>query len=277
MAQFQFLYWILYYIIHGIPSFLERVRGVWVLIEQILLKKDKQDLSQVAGKLCKLSKLPQHIGLLIQEEETRLEELGSLCKVVCWCIAAEIHCITIFDAKGFFKQQSKQMKAELKKQMEILFGSSCPSYNLKISSLSSSQHFNFPSKKSLENSFSLSDFNVEIISLEDTRWNIVQVAKNYCEFIEGTQNSERGSSETTQKQELSKDIIRANLCLADKIDPDLVLNIGSLDTVQCLRGFLPWHIHTTEFKQTKQLKDFYFIDFFECLQKYAGSVQRYGQ
>jgi len=48
-----------------------------------------------------ISEIPLHVGLLIAEDRISYDDI---CKVVVWCLALGIHCISIFDYRGTLKK-----------------------------------------------------------------------------------------------------------------------------------------------------------------------------
>lgn len=90
--------------------------------------------------------------------------------------------------------------------------------------------------------------NVQLVSFEEGRWDLVHVAKEFCRAVE---------QKKCKSSDLTLDLISNNLCckfffsflphnlppVRETMDPDLILLFGS---VNMLNGFPPWQVRLTE-------------------------------
>nr|XP_046154322.1 dehydrodolichyl diphosphate synthase complex subunit nus1 [Oncorhynchus gorbuscha] len=202
-----------------------------------------------------LEKLPDHIGLLIAEEEPRYTDIANL---VVWCMAVGISYISVYDNHGVFRRNNSRLMEEILKQQQELLGLE-----------GSKQH----SVEFLSNGPDKQDHQVlscqsvvKVLSPDDGKLRIVQAAQELCRAVE-------------QMEKTAKDI---NVTVLDSLlreskttpDPDLVLKFGPVESTL---GFLPWHIRLTEFISLPSHVDVSYEDLFSALQHYASCEQRLGK
>ncbi|XP_071006596.1 dehydrodolichyl diphosphate synthase complex subunit nus1-like [Oncorhynchus clarkii lewisi] len=202
-----------------------------------------------------LEKLPDHIGLLIAEEEPRYTDIAN---IVVWCMAVGISYISVYDNHGVFRRNNSRLMKEILKQQQELLGLE-----------GSKQH----SVEFLSNGTDKQDHQVlscqsvvKVLSPDDGKLRIVQAAQELCRAVE-------------QMEKTAKDI---NVTVLDSLlreskttpDPDLVLKFGPVESTL---GFLPWHIRLTEFISLPSHVDVSYEDLFSALQHYSSCEQRLGK
>ncbi|XP_056150657.1 dehydrodolichyl diphosphate synthase complex subunit nus1 [Lampris incognitus] len=201
-----------------------------------------------------LEKVPLHVGLLIAEEEPSYTDVANL---VVWCMAVGISYVSVYDNRGVFqKNNAILLEAIVRRQQEVL-GPDGSKYNMEFTSNGNDKHqYQVLSCQSV----------VKVLSPEDGKQSIVQVAQQLCRAVE-------------QKEKNFKDIDVSTIdtLLRDSKkfpDPELVLKFGQIDSTL---GFLPWHIRLTEFISMPSHIDVSYEDLYGALQRYAACEQRLGK
>jgi len=108
--------------------------------------------------------------------------------------------------------------------------------------------------------------NLQIASLEDGRWDVVHVAKQFCKAVE---------EQSCKPKDLTIELVEENVCTSDFVDPDFVLQFD--DQEIALSGFLPWQIRLTEILQIGKLKHIHCTVFMSALKSFATKEQRLGK
>jgi len=109
-----------------------------------------------------------------------------------------------------------------------------------------------------------SDFTIEIISLENGRWHLIDLCKQFCYSVE---------KRMLKPCNINRELISQQVCVLP--DPDLLLHFGPLHCIS-LDGFSPWQISLTEILQLGPLKWVTCGSFVSALEIYSGTEQRYG-
>ncbi|XP_030578214.1 dehydrodolichyl diphosphate synthase complex subunit nus1 [Archocentrus centrarchus] len=200
-----------------------------------------------------LKKLPVHIGLLVAEEELSYTDIANL---VVWCMAVGISYVSVYDNHGIFRKNNSRLLEEIRQQQDLL-GVDGSMHSVEFLSSGSDKHqHNVVSCRST----------VRVLSPEDGKQSIVQVAQKLCRSVE---NKERSF----------KDI---NVSMLDLLlresknipDPELVVKFGPINSTL---GFLPWHIRLTEFISLPSHRNVSYEDLLGALQRYGACEQRLGQ
>jgi len=153
----------------------------------------------------------------------------------------------------------------LEVEENLIFGQSTKSF--KISNLTSCENFQLKQLHSTQpNRDGEKEINIQVISLEDGRWDLVHIAKQFCKAIE---------EKRCKPEDITPDLITQHSCLTGMIDPDLILQFGTEEI--SFRGFLPWHIRWTEILQLGHLHNIHCSSFVSALQQYAGKNQNLGK
>ncbi|KAM3602827.1 uncharacterized protein V6R79_011531 [Siganus canaliculatus] len=200
-----------------------------------------------------LEKLPIHIGLLVVEEELSYTDIANL---VVWCVAVGVSYVSIYDNHGIFQKNDSQMLEEIVRQHQDLLGVDSSEFNMEFLSNGGNKHRHhvvscLPT--------------VKVLSPEDGKQSIVQVAQELCRSVE---NKERAA------KDISVSVLDILLRESNIPDPDLVLKFGSVDSTL---GFLPWHIRLTEFISLPSHRNVSYEDLLRSLKQYGDCQQRLGQ
>ncbi|CDQ75418.1 dehydrodolichyl diphosphate synthase complex subunit nus1 [Oncorhynchus mykiss] len=202
-----------------------------------------------------LEKLPDHIGLLIAEEEPRYTDIANL---VVWCMAVGISYVSVYDNYGVFRRNNSRLMDEILKQQQELL-------DLEGSKQLCVEFLNNGTDKQDQQVLSCQSV-LKVLSPDDGKLRIVQAAQQLCRAVE-------------QREKTSEDI---NVTVLDSLlreskstpDPDLVLKFGPVESTL---GFLPWHIRLTEFISLPSHVGVSYEDLFSALQRYASCEQRLGK
>ncbi|XP_069462725.1 dehydrodolichyl diphosphate synthase complex subunit NUS1 [Ambystoma mexicanum] len=197
-------------------------------------------------------KLPQHVGLLIAEEEQSFPDMASL---VLWCVAVGISYVSVYDSQGIFKRNNARLMDEILKQQELL-GLDCSKYSVEFA-----KNSNDKSEQVLK-----SRTTVKMLSSEDGKGGIVQAAQNFCQLV-----AQKQRAPTDMDVNLLDNLLQSNQGFPD---PDLILKFGSIDSTL---GFLPWHIRLTEIISLPSHVSISYDDFHSALRRYACCEQRLGK
>ncbi|XP_028996728.1 dehydrodolichyl diphosphate synthase complex subunit nus1 [Betta splendens] len=200
-----------------------------------------------------LEKLPVHIGLLVAEEELSYTDIANL---VVWCMAVGISYVSVYDHQGIFRKNNSRLVEEIVTLQQDLLGAEGSKHNVEFISNGSDKQHQVLSCRPV----------VKVLSPEDGKQSIVQVAQQLCRSVE---NKERSS------KDISVSMLDVLLRESKNIpDPELVVKFGPVDSTL---GFLPWHIRLTEFIFLPSHKSVSYEDFMAALQRYSACQQRLGQ
>ncbi|XP_028253477.1 dehydrodolichyl diphosphate synthase complex subunit nus1 [Parambassis ranga] len=198
-----------------------------------------------------LEKLPVHIGLLVAEEEPSYTDIANL---VVWCMAVGISYVSVYDNHGIFRKNNSRLLEEIIKQQQELLGVEGSKYGVEFLSNGTDKHVVSCRPT------------VKVLSPEDGKQRIVQVAQQLCRSVE---NKEKSS------KDISVSMLDILLRESKNVpDPDLVVKFGPVDSTL---GFLPWHIRLTEFISLPSHRNISYEDLFGALQQYSVCQQRLGQ
>ncbi|XP_062857555.1 dehydrodolichyl diphosphate synthase complex subunit nus1 [Trichomycterus rosablanca] len=201
-----------------------------------------------------LEKVPQHVGLLIAEEEQHYTDIAN---VVVWCMALGISYISVYDHQGVFRRNDSRLMEEIVKQKkEFLSSEKGPKF--------ASEFLNDGTDQT-ERALPYQTV-VKVLSPDDGKLGIVRAAQRLCETVE---RRERAPDDITVTDLDS--LLRES---KDFPDPELVLKFGSVESTL---GFLPWHIRLTEIVSLPSHKDVSYEDFHGALRCYAACEQRLGK
>jgi len=227
--------------------------------------------SYLKHRVSSIKKIPIHVVLLFSGED--VFDHDGIARVTCWSIAANIRHITIFDMEGILKKRIPVLQVKILELVNRFFVDEVP----KIFSF---QHDSVMKAKS--------DFTIEIISLENGRWHLIDLCKQFCYSVE---------KRMLKPCNINRELISQQVCgrfseseifyfrgkligvLPHKMqvlpDPDLLLHFGPLHCIS-LDGFSPWQISLTEILQLGPLKWVTCGSFVSALEIYSGTEQRYG-
>ncbi|KAG9336258.1 hypothetical protein JZ751_002605 [Albula glossodonta] len=187
-----------------------------------------------------LEKLPQHVGFLIAEEEPSYKDIANL--IVWWV----------------FRRNHAKLSDKILKQQQELLGLGSSKYTVTFLNSSNEK----PNHQVLS-----CQMEVRVLSADDGRLGIVRSAEQLCRAVE-----------LREKASMDIDVSMLDSMLRDSQkhipDPDLVLGFGP---VRSTLGFLPWHIHLTEFISLPSHIEISYEDFYGALQRYATCEQRQGK
>ncbi|KAM9356366.1 dehydrodolichyl diphosphate synthase complex subunit nus1 [Pholidichthys leucotaenia] len=216
-------------------------------------RSDSRRAKWLSDSKC-VEKLPVHIGLLVAEEELRYTDVANL---VVWCMAVGISYVSVYDHHGVFRKNDSRLLEEIVRQQQDILGVDGSTYSVELMSNGSEKHpHNVVSCRST----------VKVLSPEDGKQSIVQVAQQLCRSVE---NKEKSS------KDISVSMLDLLLRESKNIsDPELVLKFGPVNSTL---GFLPWHIRLTEFISLPTHRDVSYQDFLGALQRYGACQQRLGQ
>lgn len=200
----------------------------------------------------KLHKMPVHLALLFTEEQHSYTDVASL---VVWCMALGISYVSVYDQRGFFKENTSRLMDELLKQKELL-GDECSKYPLEYANGSNDKNDKVIRHLPV----------LKVLSPEDGKTNIVKAAQNFCQLV---------AEKDKRPSDLDVDSLDHLLRSTHNFpDPDLILKFGHINSTL---GFLPWHIRLSEIVSLPSHVNIQYEDFFSALSCYAGSEQRFGK
>ncbi|XP_069370939.1 dehydrodolichyl diphosphate synthase complex subunit nus1 [Paralichthys olivaceus] len=201
-----------------------------------------------------LEKLPVHIGLLVAEEEPSYTDIASL---VVWCMAVGISYVSVYDNHGILRKNNSRLLEEIVRKQQDFLGGDGSKYNLEFLSNGTDKH---------QHHVVSCRPTVKVLSPEDGKQSIVQVAQQLCRSVENKERSSRDISVTMLDTMLreSKNIP----------EPELVVKFGPVNSTL---GFLPWHIRLTEFISLPSHRNVSYEDLLGALQRYGDCQQRLGQ
>lgn len=202
-----------------------------------------------------LEKLPVHLGLLIAEEEPSYTDIANL---VVWCMAVGISYVSVYDNQGVLRRNSSRLQEEIYRQQQDLLGPEGSKYSVELLSNGTDKH---------DHKVLCCQPAVRVLSPEDGKPSIVQVARQLCRDVE-----QRTRSAADIDVLLLDALLRESK--SNTPDPDLVLKFGPVDSTL---GFLPWQIRLTEFISLPSHLDVSYEDLFGALQKFAVCEQRAGK
>jgi len=203
--------------------------------------------SYLKHRVSSIKKIPIHVVLLFSGED--VFDHDSIARVTCWSIAANIRHITIFDMEGILKKRIPVLQAKILELVNRFFVDEVP------------KKFSFQDDSAMK---AKSDFIVEIISLENGRWHLIDLCKQFCYSVE---------KRMLKPCNINRELISQQVCVLP--DPDLLLHFGPLHCIS-LDGFSPWQISLTEILQLGPLKWVTCGSFVSALEVYSGTEQRYG-
>jgi len=233
-----------------------------LLVQQIrdlfTKEEDPESLKKIVSEL---KKIPTHIGI-VSEGPFFQEELA---KIICWSICTGISDITVFDPKGL-KKQIRTLEESVEKQKQLFFGKSSSAYRVQVGIPMKNQSLCFPKSDASSGSLRSSrktPFNVNVISHEEGRWDMINFTRKFCVALQDKQVKVKDLTEAFIQENLSSNIT----------EPDLIMLFGPLQT---LGGFLPWHIRLSEIFQAHTLRNVHSNTFVSALKHYSRLEQRYG-
>ncbi|KAM4633488.1 dehydrodolichyl diphosphate synthase complex subunit nus1 [Polymixia lowei] len=206
------------------------------------------------GGKCVAEKLPLHVGLLIAEEEPSYADVANL---VVWCMAVGISYVSVYDHHGIFRKNNSRLLEEIVRQQKDQLGVEGSKYSVELLSNGNDKH---------QHQVLSCQPVVKVLSPEDGKQSIVQVAQQLCRAVEKKEKS---------FEDINVSMLDALLRESKNIpDPELVVKFGPVNSTL---GFLPWHIRLTEFISLPSHIDVSYEDLLGALQQYASCEQRQGK
>ncbi|KAF7254286.1 Dehydrodolichyl diphosphate synthase complex subunit NUS1 [Varanus komodoensis] len=198
-----------------------------------------------------LQKLPNHVGLVVTEEEQSYADVASL---VVWCMAVGISYVSVYDHEGIFKRNNSRLMDEILKQQQELLNLDCSKYTVKFAAQEKTdQVLNCQST-------------LNVLSSEDGKTDIVRAAQKFCHLV-----AQKEKKCTDLDMNVLEDLLTSTNGFPD---PDLILKFGPVDSVL---GFLPWQIRLTEIVSLPSHVNVSYEEFFSALCHYSDCEQRVGK
>ncbi|KAL5010665.1 hypothetical protein ScPMuIL_012970 [Solemya velum] len=204
-----------------------------------------------------LKRLPLHIGLLVLESDFSYRDLAN---IIVWSITMGVSHISVYDSNGEFKRNCNQLDEALTRSREEIQVSETNKYDICF-------HIHCPDNRGEENTgpYSSNQVNIHLLSLEDGRQSLTEVAKYLCQDVQDKKQKIEDIKQCTVEK-LIQDIYKFP-------DPDLVLKFGHTDS---LMGFMPWQIRLTEILSLPSHRDLHYKTFLSTLFLYGKMEQRFG-
>ncbi|XP_052807562.1 dehydrodolichyl diphosphate synthase complex subunit nus1-like [Mya arenaria] len=232
------------------------VLALGTFVKQCLLKIpalpfNKTDYSVVQSDARQLKKLPLHLGLILCEKELSYADIA---RTIVWSSAMGITYISVYDSNGVIKRNEHCLASELQKQRGLQTDSEKNKSDIQINSGWKTQD-----KCS-------SRTNVYLLSQQDGRQSIVDVAKTICCRVKSKQ------MKAAELNPQSLDVIFQEE--SGYPDPDIIIRFGS---VESLLGFMPWHVRLTEILSVPSHIGLEYKAFKSVLVNYGNTHQRFGK
>lgn len=200
-----------------------------------------------------ITKLPKHIGFLINED-VGSKNYHDLSNLVVWASSIGIQYISLYDRHGILKSGEARLGKILRDKVDFLLGRE---YHLVIKN----------SSTPYENGTNYSNVVfVHLLSEEDGKPDILaagkKIAADYCQ-------------KKINLEDITIEYVDKSLEAAGKIpDPNLLIQFGP---VSSLLGFLPWQTRLTEILHVRTHTNLSCKQFYELLRMYSKCDQRFGK
>jgi len=217
----------------------------------------------IQTQVSQLKRVPLHVGVVLPQQELAISQLS---KLICWCLCADIHHITLFDSEGILKRSKRTLLEDsVNREKRRIFKDKISQYDITFSTPESIERFHLDSTRETQGIRNYErGFEVQLTSLEDSRWDMIHVAKEFCKAVE---------QKRCAPSDLSADLLHNNLSMSKRPDPDLLINVGASNILQ---GFFPWHIRLSEICHVPTIQSIHPAVFVSMLEKYSVTAQRFG-
>jgi len=211
-----------------------------------------QTFSCLQKDITNLSKLPKHMGYLINED-VGSDNYSDLSNLVVWAIALGIQNISLYDRHGILKSAEVRLGKIIREKVHNLLGLTAKYVILKNDS--TTQRITYSNSVC-----------VHLLSEEDGKPDILAAGKkitsDYC-------------TKKIKLSEITIDYVDKYLEASENVpDPDLLIQFGP---VSSLLGFLPWQTRLTEILHVQTHVNLSFKQFYGLLEKYSKCDQRFGR
>lgn len=226
-----------------------------------------------------LSKRPSHIAVSLPTA-TQLyllhEEIAKVSKLACWCLAAEIDVLTVYEASGKLKSVARNIEESVLLAVEEFYRPSCeermnvvthclPGVLIRHTTVTDNDVPCAKEEGSVEKKDPGLRLIVNLISRDDGKPQLANVTRTVCNLV--------------KENKLSPDLINVdyiNKFMRDPFHPDPELLILSGDRI-CLEGFPPWQLRLTEIFHIGGNQDVCYNTFLHALHRYANCEMRFGR
>jgi len=274
-----FLYLFAFYVLWVIQLM---VRGRQLLKRR---RTGPANLQQIQQHTSYLKKMPQHLGMVFDSNDVFVHHISDL---ISWCIAANVHYITLYDLKGMLKTRQHTLEESVSLSNETLFGNKAASlldlkwwarsgsYNEEVVHVSTEgtkqkSDSKDPTSVPLVNTH---DFQIYITSYEDGKQQLLNTAKRICNAVE---------HKYLQYCDITDKLVDSNILVYPTVragseqqrppDPDFVL---LFDESAMLCGFMPWHLRLTEILSMGGIRDITQASFIDSLYIFSQTEKRFG-
>ena len=207
----------------------------------------------------RLKKLPLHLAFVIRDDALSLD-LADFPKLILWCMAANIRCVTLYDADGFLKRQQRRLM-ELTVIEQQKWRGTLSLATTTAPTATAPAKLPDPSAEAVH----LGSTRVHVLSLDDGQPAIVRTAQRLCEQI-----CVAGGASSPPPDMPTVDTALA--CGLPEVDVAVQLGGASVAA-----GLLPWHTRFTETFYTPQnVRQMDVETFIAALRQFSGCVQRWG-
>ncbi|TPX36500.1 hypothetical protein SmJEL517_g01332 [Synchytrium microbalum] len=264
-----------------------------------LILKAPPTPSSIKSDVHPLSKLPDHVALVFtgvgcrrqhlnhrdgnsanvileEVEEKEAEAVHSVGEMVCWCAAAGMSQLTIYDEHGLLERSSVQIATEIASQSALFFSqarSKFPTIQVLVSGIPIEEPPIFCAPATLR---------LNIISSKDGRQAIVNAAQTLAKYrIDKKMPLKSDDKNVGKRKSVQEDVtvesLHSLLTTNGLEEPQLVYVLTGVTDPLTLVGFPPWQIRLSEFWHVQGDGRLRYLDFIAGLSRYGTVHQRVGK
>lgn len=190
----------------------------------------------------RLSKLPQHLSIILSLDESDVAGLESLindvCEVAAWSACAGIPMLSIYEQSGILKSSLPHLHRRISRTLTAYYGNAAPSKPTISLRAPHMQSFSPPSTPTPDDASAAKapqpHLSILLLSASDGRRTIVDLTKTLAEMSQKSKLA---------PEDISVELIDAEISESVMGEPDLLMLFG--DSV-VLKGYPPWQIRLTE-------------------------------
>jgi len=238
------------FLIHLISDVIVQVWLCWNKFRKLLSRRlsnsINNDFQAVQDDSTKLFKTPNHIAFAFLESSISMNEVAHL---VLWSMACGAKGISLYDIKGFLKENQEELEKQVKHLVKNLKHEPC---TISWNGIDANSNDNFT---------------VCLFSKEDGQEDIVQAARKLARHV---------ANGNLKVDDVNESVIEANLGSANKglPDPEVLLRFGLAHSNQ---GYPPWQIRLSEIHDIDSHHGVTYLDFLNILSKYNRCEKRFGR
>lgn len=197
-----------------------------------------------------IKKLPSHLVFVIGCEDISFVDLS---KIIDWCVALGISCVSFYDRNGIVKANSNNFKREFEKLRPNL-----------VSKVVWSEKYSTDTTVNGTDGFK-SPTRVNFLSFDDGKPTIVKLTKELSQAV---------VNGSVKIEEIDTNLLNEKLKINHFPDPDIAIIAGKTFSTF---GLLPWHIRITEFFNLPTHHSISPKEFIDILKLYSKCEKRYGK